>query len=109
MSNLLQDKTLLNWVASAWKKLDKRPALVSKSFKVTGITVNNDNESVRNEEVQEEIATRFDANATDNNSEEESEADEDSEGENCDNDCSNFLSKAIFFFFFPSSCLILIL
>ena len=53
-------QTLVNWVASAWKKLDERPALVSKSFEVTGITV-NDNESVRNEEVQEEIATGFDA------------------------------------------------
>ena len=77
-------QTLVNWVASAWKKLDERPPLVSKSFEVTGITVNNDNESVRNEEVQEEIATGFDAN----DSEEESEADEDSEGEDCD-DCSD--------------------
>ena len=47
----------MNWVASAWKKLDERPALVSKSFEVTGITVNKDNESVRNEEIQKEIAT----------------------------------------------------
>ena len=79
-------QTLVNWVASAWKKLDEHPALVSKSFEVTGITVNNDNESVRNEEVQEEIATGFDANAAGN----DSEADEDSEGEDCDNDCSDF-------------------
>ena len=74
-------QTLVNWIASAWKKLDERPPLVPKSFEVTGITVNNDNGSVRNEEVQEEIATGFDANATGNDSEEESEADEDSEGE----------------------------
>ena len=82
-------QTLVNWVASAWKKLEERPALVSKSFEVTGITVNKDNESVRNEEVQEEIAARFDCNAV-NDSEVESEADEDSEGENHDSDCSEF-------------------
>ena len=59
-------QTLVNrWVASVWKKLNERPPLVSKSVEVTGITVNNDNESVRNEEIQEEIATGFDANATD--------------------------------------------
>ena len=62
-------QTLENWVASAWKKLDKRPSLLSKSFKVTSITVNNDNVSVRSKEVQEEIATGFDANAADNDSE----------------------------------------
>ena len=75
-------QTLVNWVVSAWKKLEERPALVSKSFEVTGITVNKDNESVRNEEVQGEIATGFDANSADNDSEEESEseAEEDSEG-----------------------------
>ena len=39
---------------------------------------------VSNEEVQEEIATGFNANAADNDSEEESEADEDSEWEDCD-------------------------
>ena len=54
---------LVNWVASAWKKLDERPALVSKSFEVTGITVNKDNESVRNKEVQDEISGRFDCDA----------------------------------------------
>ena len=77
-------QTRVNWVAPAWKKLDERPPLVLKSFEVTGITVNNDSESVHNKEVQEEIATGFDAN----DSEEESEADEDSEGEDCDN-CSD--------------------
>ena len=46
---------------------------------MTSITVNNDNESVRNKEVQEEIATGFDANAADN----------DSDGEDYD-DCSDF-------------------
>ena len=82
-------QTLENWVASAWKKLDKCPSLLSKSFEVTSITVNNDNESVRNKKVQEEIATGFDANATGSDSEEEGEADEDSKGENCDG-CSDF-------------------
>ena len=80
-------QTLVNWVAPAWKKLDERPALVSKSFEVTGITVNKDDESVRNEEVQKEIATAFDANAADNDSENDSESeDEDSEGEEEDLD-----------------------
>ena len=80
-------QTLVNWVASAWKKLDERPALVSKSFEVTGITVKKDDESVRNEEVQKEIATAFDANAADNDSKDDSESeDEDSEGEEEDLD-----------------------
>lgn len=60
---------------------------------MTGITMNEDNESVHNEEVQDEIATGFDANSANNNSEEESksEAEEDSEGEeDLDNDSSNF-------------------
>ena len=51
-------------------------------------------ESVRNEEVQEEIATAFDANAADRDSEEDSEreAEEDSEGEeeDLDNNSSDF-------------------
>ena len=87
-------QTLVNWVAFAWKKLEERPALVSKSFEVTGITVNNDDESVHNEEVQEEIDTTFDANAADKDSEEdsESEVEEDSQGEeeDLDNDSSDF-------------------
>ena len=78
-------QTLVNWVASAWKKLDERPALVSKSFEVTGITVNKDDESVCNEEVQKEIATAFDANAADSEDDSESE-DEDSEGEDLHSD-----------------------
>lgn len=66
----------------------KNALLVSKSFEVTGITVNKDNESVRNEELQSEITAGFDANYADNDNEEESEseAEEDSNGENlnCD-------------------------
>ena len=79
-------QTLVNWVASAWKKLDECLALVLKSFEVTGITVNKDDESVRNEEVQKEIATAFDANAADNSKEDSESEDEDSEGEDLDND-----------------------
>ena len=48
-------QTLVNWVASAWKKLEERPALVSKSSEVTGITVDKDSASIRNEELQSEI------------------------------------------------------
>ena len=80
-------QTLVNWVAFAWKKLEERPALVPKSFKVTGITVNNDDESVRNEEVQEEIDTTFDANAADKDSKEDSESEVE---EDLDNDSSDF-------------------
>ncbi len=85
-------QTLVNWVASAWK-VAERPSLVSKSFEVTGITVNNNDDSVRNEDVQEEIATGFDANTIDHDvdSEEESEreADKDSDGEDLDSDSSD--------------------
>ena len=67
-------QTLVNWVVSAWKKLKECPAVISKSFEVSGITVNKDNVSIRNEEVPGEIATGLDANSADNDSEEESES-----------------------------------
>ena len=37
-------QTLLNWVVSAWKKLNVCPALMCKSFEVTGITVSKGKE-----------------------------------------------------------------
>ena len=76
-------QTLINWIASAWRKLEERPALVSKSFEVTGITVNEDDASVRNEEVQNEIAAGFDINS------DESESEEDSDEDDRDSDSSD--------------------
>ena len=70
-------QTLVNWVVSAWKKLEERPALVSKSFEVTGITVNKNDESVRNEELQDEIAAEFNTDSVD---EEESEGEGSEDG-----------------------------
>ena len=73
-------QTLLNWIASAWKKLNVRPALVCKSFEVTGITVSKDKESVRSEVFQREIAAGFDDCAgSDSDMDGESVSEEESE------------------------------
>ena len=86
-------QTLVNWVASAWRKLEECPALVLKSFEVTGIIVNKDSENVCNEELRSEIAAGFDANSADNDSEEESESEEaekDSKEEDLDDDSGDY-------------------
>ena len=54
--------------------MDQRPALVSKSFEVTGITKNKDDASVCSAELQDQIAAGFDIDSmsdVDGESEEE--------------------------------------
>ncbi len=56
-------QTIIDWVESAWKITDQ-PAIVAKSFVVTGIAQHLDGSedgSVRNADVQEEICTKIDA------------------------------------------------
>lgn len=76
-------QTLTDWIVSAWKKMEQRPALVSKSFEVTGITKSKDDTSVRNPELQDEIAAGFDVNIeSDLEEESEDEGNEEEEDEN---------------------------
>lgn len=81
-------QSIIDWVASAWKKIEEHPDMVAKSFVVTGIAPNLDgseDDIVRNADIQEEISTKLDhpqqtdtdLSSSDLSSDEESSDDED--------------------------------
>ena len=77
-------QSIIDWVASAWKKIEQQPDMVAKSFVVTGIAHalnGSEDGSVRNADVQDEISTQLD-NPQDTGSEDSSSelsSDEDSD------------------------------
>ena len=57
-------QSIVDWVASAWKKIEQHPEMVAKSFVVTGIAQELDGSEdnfIRNTEVEEEINTKLDS------------------------------------------------
>ena len=77
-------QSIVDWVASAWKKIEQRPTMVAKSFLVTGIAQELDesvDSSVRHEDLQKEIGDGLNTNSetADSDSGEESEEESDSE------------------------------
>lgn len=78
-------QSIVDWVASAWKKIEQHPTMVAKSFLVTGIAQELDgseDSSVHSEDLQKEIGDGLNANTetADSDSGEESEEESDSEG-----------------------------
>ncbi len=77
-------QSIIDWVASAWKKIEQQPDMVAKSFVVTGIAQDLDgseNGSIRNADVQDEISAKLD-NPQDTDSDlssSDSSSDEDSD------------------------------
>ena len=59
-------QSIIDWVASAWQKIEQQPDMVMKSFVVTGIAQELDGSedgSVRNAGVQNEITAKLDPEA----------------------------------------------
>ena len=78
-------QSIVDWVASAWKKIEQHPTMVAKSFLVTGIAQELDgseDSSIHSKDLQKEIGDGLNANTetADSDSGEESEEESDSEG-----------------------------
>ena len=56
---------LINWTERAWRKVKKKPEMVAKSFVVTGISqhLGEEDTTVRNGQVQEDIEAAYGADA----------------------------------------------
>ena len=57
-------QSIINWVTSAWKKIEQQPEMVAKSFVVTGIAQELDGSEdnfIQNTDVKEEINAKLDS------------------------------------------------
>ena len=77
-------QSIVDWVASAWKKIEQHPTMVAKSFLATGIAQELDgskDSSVHSEDLQKEIGDGLNANTETADSESGEESKEESESE----------------------------